>query len=175
MHLYEINGKKPIIDSKVAFIADDVVIIGDVVIEEGVTIFPGVIIEGYPIKIRIKKFSNIQSGTIIHGVKDFETIIGEYNTIGHRCIIHGCKLGKNVTVGIGSIIMAKSIIDDGCFIGAGSLITEDKYFPPNSLIYGFPAKIMKNLTEKDYEDAMKIALMYVEEGKDLASNLHKLN
>ncbi|MHA1339774.1 MAG: gamma carbonic anhydrase family protein [Promethearchaeota archaeon] len=175
MQIYEINGKRPQIDPNVAYIAEDVKIIGDVVIEEGVTIFNGVIIEGYPIKIRIKKFSNIQSGTVIHGLKEIETIIGEYNTIGHRCVIHGCQLGKNVTVGLGSIVMGKTIIGDGCFIGAGSLITQGKNFPPNSLIYGSPAKVVKKLTEKDYQNAMDIAMMYYEEGKELAKSLRKIS
>ncbi|MBD3350882.1 MAG: gamma carbonic anhydrase family protein [Candidatus Lokiarchaeota archaeon] len=174
MKIYEMEGKRPKISENVAFIADDVTIIGDVNIEEGVTIFPGVIIEGYPIKVKIKKYSNIQSGTVIHGLSGYETIIGSYNTIGHRCIIHGCKLESNVTIGIGSIIMGKTTIGENSFVGAGSLVTQNNNFQPNSLILGSPAKCLRKLTQDEIDDAMNVAKLYSEEGIKLSKNLKKI-
>ena len=175
MDLYEIEGKSPKISPDVAYIADDVKIIGDVEIEEGVSIYNGVVIEGFPIKIKIGKYSNIQSGTMIHGLSGYETIIGSYNTIGHRSLIHGCTLGTNVTIGIGSIIMGRTNIGDNCLVGAGTLITERKMFPPNSLILGSPGRVIKQLTEKDAENAKAIALRYYDEAIILKKDLKKIN
>ncbi|MHA1745001.1 MAG: gamma carbonic anhydrase family protein [Promethearchaeota archaeon] len=174
MNSYALGDLKPKISPDVAFIADDVVIMGDVEINEGCVIGPGVIIEGIGTSVRIGKFTNIQSGTVIHGLTDSGTKIGAYNTIGHKCVIHGCTLEDFVTIGIGSIIMGKSTIGRGSLVGAGSLVTERKNFPKLSLILGHPAKIIKKLDEEAIENAKKIAELYHHHGLKLVNELKKM-
>ncbi|MHA1820789.1 MAG: gamma carbonic anhydrase family protein, partial [Promethearchaeota archaeon] len=91
MKIYSIDGIKPKIDPEVSFLSENIIIIGDVEIGKGTVIFDNVVLEGNHAKIRIGNYTNIQSGTMVHGLVDSPTIIGDYNTIGHRCIIHGCK------------------------------------------------------------------------------------
>ena len=174
MNVYALKDIKPKISPDVGFIADDVIIFGDVEIGEGCTIFSGVVIEGLGTNIKIGKFTNIQSGTMIHGLNDSGTIIGDYNTIGHNCVIHGCTLKDLVTIGIGSIIMGNSTIGRGSMVGAGSLVTERKNFPEMSLIMGYPAKLIKKLDEKAIENAKKTAELYHEHGLEFKKDLKKI-
>jgi len=174
MNVYALGDIEPKISPDVAFIADDVIISGDVEIEEGCTIFPGVVIEGLGTSIKISKFTNIQSGTKIHGLNDSGTIIGEYNTIGHNCVLHGCTLQDMVTIGIGSIVMGKTTIGRGSLVGAGSLITERKNFPEMSLILGHPAKLIKKLDESAVDDAKKRTKIYYKQGREYKKDLKKI-
>ena len=174
MNVYAFRDIKPKISPDVAFIADDVIILGDVEIEEGCTIFPGVVIEGLGTSVKIGRFTNIQSGTMIHGLHDSGTIIGDYNTIGHKCVLHGCTLKDLVTIGIGSIVMGKTTIGRGSLVGAGSLITERKDFPEMSLIFGHPAKLIKKLDESTVDDAKKTAELYYEHGLEFKKDLKKI-
>ena len=174
MNVYALRDIKPKISPDVAFIADDVIILGDVEIEKGCTIFSGVVIEGLGTSVKIGKFTNIQSGTIIHGLPDSGTVIGEYNTIGHNCVLHGCTLKDLVTIGIGSIVMGETTIGRGSLVGAGSLITERKNFPEMSLIMGHPAKIIKKLDESAVDNAKKTAELYYEHGLEFRKNLKKI-
>ena len=174
MKVYALGDIKPKISPDIAFIADDVIILGDVEIEEGCTIFPGVVIEGLGTSVKIGKFTNIQSGTMIHGLGDSSTIIGDYNTIGHNCTIHGCTLNDIVTIGIGSIIMGKTTIGQGSLVGAGSLVTERNNFPVRSLILGHPAKLIKQMDESAVDKAKEIAENYHKHGLEFKRDLRKI-
>ncbi len=83
----------------------------------------------------------------MHG--DTETIIGNNVTVGHRSIVHGCKISDNVLIGMGSIILDNAEIGEYTLIGAGTLITSNKKFPPGVLIMGSPGKVVRELTEED--------------------------
>ena len=172
--IFELDGKRPKIHPKVSFIAKSAKIIGDVEIGEGCVIFDNVVLEGIMLKIKIGAFTNIQSGTIIHGLPDSDTIIGNYCTIGHNSIIHGCTLKDYSTVGLGSTVMAHTTINEGGFVAAGSLIPERKEFPENALIMGRPGKVVKILTEGGRKKAKEIAVMYSNEGKHLKSTLKEI-
>lgn len=146
----ELNGKMPETD-KASFIAENATIIGDVKLEEGTTIWYGAVIRGDGDSIRIGKNTNIQDNCVVHVDPDNPVSIGEGVTIGHSCIIHGCTIGDNCLIGMGSIIMNGAKIGDNCLVGAGALITENKEFPAGSKIIGSPAKIKSEVTEKDLE------------------------
>ena len=148
--IMELNGKRPETE-KVSFIAENATIIGDVKLEEGTTVWYGAVIRGDGDSIRIGKNTNIQDNCVVHVDPDNPVSIGEGVTIGHSCIIHGCTIGDNCLIGMGSIIMNGAKIGDNCLVGAGALITENKEFPAGSKIIGSPAKIKSEVTEKDLE------------------------
>lgn len=148
--IMELNGKRPETE-KVSFIAENATIIGDVKLEEGTTVWYGAVIRGDGDSIRIGKNTNIQDNTVVHVDPDNPVSIGEGVTIGHSCIIHGCTIGDNCLIGMGSIIMNGAKIGDNCLVGAGALITENKEFPSGSKIIGSPAKMKSEVTEKDLE------------------------
>lgn len=148
--LLEIAGnKKPQIADGV-FVAASADIIGDVQIEEGASIWFQTVLRGDVMPIKIGKNSNIQDQTCIHGtLNKAAAVIGEGVTVGHRVVLHGCKIGDYSLIGMGSVVMDNAEIGDHCIVAAGSVVTENKKFEPYSLILGSPAKVVRKLTEEE--------------------------
>ena len=131
---------------RAAFIAPNAVIIGDVVLEEGSSIWYGAVLRGDTGRIHIGRNSNIQDNCVIHCDAGGRTEMGENVTVGHGAIVHGCSIGDGSMIGMGSIVMSNAVIGDHCLVGAGSLITEGKTFASHSLILGNPARAVRQLT-----------------------------
>ncbi|WP_241236288.1 gamma carbonic anhydrase family protein [Brevibacillus marinus] len=142
-NIIEFNGKRPQIAEGV-FIAPNAAIIGDVVIEEGSSIWFGAVLRGDMGPIRIGKYTSVQDNCVIH-VTGSGTYIGDYNTIGHGAILHNCKIGHRNIIGMNAVILDDAVIEDHCVIAAGSVVTERSTFPPNHLIVGAPAQVKKEL------------------------------
>lgn len=126
-----------------AFIAPTAVIIGDVEIAEGVSVWDGAIIRGDVAPIKIGKNSNIQDNAVIHGDYGEPAIIGENVTVGHLAIVHAAKIGNNVIVGIHAVVLNNAEVGDGSVIGAGAVVTPGSKIPPRSLVLGIPGKVVR--------------------------------
>lgn len=159
------RGQTPDI-SKKAFIADGVYIIGNVKIKEGANIWYNSTLRGDIERIEVGKHTNIQDNTAVHVMSDAPTIIGDYVTIGHGCIIHCSKIGNNTLIGMGAILLGHAEIGENCIIGAGTIITERKVIEPNSLVFGSPAKLIRKLTADDFKALKESALHYSELGAE---------
>ena len=131
-----------------ARIAPSAGIVGDVTIGRDASVFAGVQIRGDDAPVVIGDESNLQENTVVHVDFDVPCIVGPHCTVGHGTILHGCELGENVLVGMGSIVMNRAKIGANSLIGAGSLVTEGKEFPPGSLIMGTPARVKRALTDR---------------------------
>lgn len=133
--------------AKDAFIADNARIIGDVKIGEKSSVWYNVTIRGDVMPICIGKEANIQDGSVMHGTyQKFGCHVQDRVTIGHQVVLHGCTIGRESLIGMGSIVMDGAEIGEQCIVGAGSLVTEGAKFPPRSLILGRPAKVKRELT-----------------------------
>jgi len=144
------------------FIAKSADIIGEVILEDDSSIWFNVVLRGDVEKIVIGKYSNVQDGTVIHTTLDkFPTILGDYVTVGHNAMLHGCKINNNVLVGIGAIILDDAEIGENSIVAAGSLVPPGKKFPPCSLIMGSPAKVVKTLDQKDIDGIRNYADRYI--------------
>lgn len=150
MSLYKIGNLSPKI-GKNNFIADDAKIIGDVETKENVSIWYSTIIRGDACKITIGTNTNIQDNTTVHGDSKYPVSIGDNVTVGHNCVIHGCLIGNNVIVGMGSLVLNGAKIGSNSIIAAGSVVRENFIGEENSLIAGNPARILRTLTEKNKE------------------------
>ncbi len=159
----EFEGINPIIDDS-AFVAESADIIGDVTIEKDANIWYNAVIRGDSNKIIVGESSNVQDGTIVHCGDDNVTSIGKNVTIGHAAIIHGCTIGDNSLIGMGSIVLDNAKLGEYTMVGAGSLVT-GKEFPPGVLLLGSPAKVIRELTDKEKESLEKSAKHYVEISK----------
>ncbi len=149
---------------KTAVILDGAKIIGDVNISKNSSVFYNAVLRADRQKIIVGNFSNVQDNCIIHAEHN-DVIIGAHVSIGHGAIIHGCKISDNCIIGMGAIIMEGAEIRENCIIGAGAIITENKIIPENSLVYGIPAKIIRELTTTETEYIKENALTYVELAK----------
>lgn len=156
----EYEGKKPNIDGT-CFIADSAEIIGDVSIGEYTSIWYNCVLRGDENSIKIGNHTNIQDGTVIHISRDYGTEIGDYVTVGHKAIIHACKIGNNVLVGMGAIILDGAEVEDNVLIGAGSIVTTGKKIPSGSLVLGSPARVVRSLTDDEIEQLKQSAVDYV--------------
>ncbi|CAN5468936.1 gamma carbonic anhydrase family protein [soil metagenome] len=133
-----------------AFITDDAIVIGDVVIGEDASVWFGSIIRGDVNFIRIGARTNIQDGTIIHvSSKTHSTVLEENITVGHRVTLHGCHIESGCLIGMGAIIMDGVRVGHNSLVGAGSLLTPGTQIPPNSLVIGSPAKVKRSLTAEE--------------------------
>ncbi len=148
-NIYSYFNKSPKID-KTAFIAPTAAIIGDVTIGANSGIWFNSVLRGDVEKIFIGNNSNIQDGSVIHVSRNgFPTIIGSYVTVGHKVLLHACTLEDYSFVGMGSIIMDRSIVESGGWVAAGSLVTEDKIIKSGEIWAGRPAKFFRKLTQSE--------------------------
>lgn len=141
-----VRGFTPEIERSV-FVADNARIIGDVKIGADSSIWYNVTIRGDVMPIRIGNEANIQDGSVLHGTYGkFGCTVHDRVTIGHQVTLHGCTIGRESLIGMGSIVMDGAVIGEQSIVGAGSLVTEGANFPPRSLIIGRPAKVKRELT-----------------------------
>lgn len=145
-----------------AFVAETADVLGDVTLGEGSSIWYGAVARGDMSSITIGKCTNIQDNATIHVDTDTPCKIGDYTTVGHNAVIHGCEIGDNCLIGMGSIILNNAVIGHNCIIGAGALITEGAVIPPNSLVMGSPGKVKKEVTKEQIETVKYNAVRYEE-------------
>ena len=148
------------------FVAESADIIGDVTIEEGSTIWYGVVIRGDVAPVRIGQNTNVQENSTIHVNRDISTIIGNNVTIGHNVIVHAATIEDNCLIGMGSIILDEARIGQGAQVGAGALVPPRKEVMPRTLVIGMPCKQVKELSAEDEQGFIEHAIGYVELGKD---------
>ena len=158
--IMDFEGVTPRIN-KNTYISESVDIIGKVNVEENVNIWFGTRLRGDMNNIIIGENTNIQENSVVHVDINSPCIIGKNVTIGHGTIIHGCSISDNVLVGMGSIILNNAKIGKNTIIGAGSLVTQGKEFPEGVLILGNLAKVIRQLTEAEIESIQRSADNYV--------------
>lgn len=156
----QFNGVAPSINEN-AYVSESVDIIGDVKVEENVSIWFGARLRADMNKIVIGANSNIQENAVVHVDIESPVIIGENVTIGHSAIIHGCNISNNVLVGMGSIILNNAKISKNSIVGSGALVTQGKEFEEGVLILGNPAKAVRKLSEEEIKSIKRSADNYV--------------
>lgn len=149
------------------FVAEQTIIAGDVRIDENASIWYGVTIRGDLARIIIGRDTNIQEQTVIHvdhptAEWDGRTEIGAEVTIGHRALLHSCKIGDRCLIGMGAIILTGAEIGEGSIVGAGAVVREGTKIPPRSLVVGLPAILKGSISPDRYEYIRVAARRYVE-------------
>jgi carbonic anhydrase/acetyltransferase-like protein (isoleucine patch superfamily) len=155
-----VRGVAPTI-GKNCFVAENAVIIGDVVIGDDCSIWYGVVLRGDVNSIRVGNRTNIQDGAVLHTLyKRSVVAIGDDVSVGHNAIIHGAKVGHNVLVGMGAILMDNAVIPDNTIIAAGALVLSNALLEPG-VYAGVPAKKVKDCDQKTIEMARNNAAGYL--------------
>ncbi|MGQ9509558.1 MAG: gamma carbonic anhydrase family protein [Thermodesulfobacteriota bacterium] len=149
--ILEFQGKYPKVHPTV-FIAENAIVIGDVEIGSESNIWFYSILRGDLNFIRIGSRVNIQDGCILHVDKEnYPLIIEDEVVLGHRVVVHGCKVRKGSLIGIGAIILNGVEIGEESIVGAGSVVTPNTIIPPKTLALGVPAKPVRSLNDQDFE------------------------
>ena len=152
----------PVIGPNV-FLADNAVVIGDVVLEEGASVWFGTVLRGDVGPIRVGPRTNVQDLTMIHTTKDVSrTVLGADVTVGHGVLLHGCQIGDRVLVGMGSILLDNVVVGEDSLIAAGSLLTSRMVVPPRSLVMGRPGRVVRELEPGELVAGLKGAQRYGE-------------
>ncbi|WP_026866678.1 gamma carbonic anhydrase family protein [Jeotgalicoccus marinus] len=144
-----------------AFIAPNATVIGDVEIGEFSSVFFGSVIRGDIAPVRIGNYTNVQDLSILHQTPGLPLTLEDNVTIGHKVTLHSCTVKKGALVGMDSTILDEAVIGENAFIGAGSLVTGGTVIPPNTMAFGRPAKVVRELTEEDLEEMKRINETYV--------------
>lgn len=159
--LYEYKGKKPVIH-ETAYIADYTTITGDVTIGESSSVWFNTTIRGDVSPTIIGKGVNIQDNSVLHQSPNLKLILEDGVTVGHQVILHSSHIKKNALIGMGSIVLDGAEIGEGAFVGAGSLVPPGKKIPANTLAFGRPVKVIRDLTDEDKLDMDRIRREYKE-------------
>lgn len=138
------NGKTPTIGADV-FIAPTAVVIGDVTIGDGSSIWYGTVLRGDMAPIRIGAQTNIQDLTMIHTDYGHPAIVGDRVSVGHRAVVHGCRVEDEALVGIGAVVLNGAVVGRGAVVAAGSVVREGQQVPPGVLVAGIPAVVKRRI------------------------------
>lgn len=157
--ILQYQGLKPSIDPSV-YIAEGAAVIGDVTLEEGVNIWFNTVLRGDIARIRIGKYTNIQDNSTVHVMGDNQTIIGDYVTVGHGAVVHGCTVGNNCLIGMGATLLGYCEIGENSIIAAGTLVTERTKIPANSMVMGVPGRIIRPLRDDEIKAIHASAIGY---------------
>ena len=145
------------------FVAPGAQIIGDVHIGAHSSIWFNCVLRADCYYIRIGENTNIQDNTVIHVTGgEFATVIGSYVTVGHSATLHGCAVEDRCLIGIGAIVLDGVTIGEESFIAAGSLVTPGTVIPPRSMVMGAPAKVRRQVTDREVDRINEHWRHYVE-------------
>ena len=145
------------------FVDDSAQIIGDVILGEHASVWMNAVLRGDVHSIRVGAYSNVQDGSVLHGMKEkYGVFLGEYVTVGHCVTLHGCTIEDRCLIGMGAIILNGAVIGAGSIIAAGTLIPEKTTVEPDSLWMGSPGKFRRKLDHNDQETIMRYAKNYLE-------------
>ena len=151
-----------------AFVAENATVRGDVTVGKGSSIFFGAVVRTELVPITIGEDTNIQDNCILHTDAGFPLSVGSGCTIGHGTILHGCTVGDNTLIGMGTTVLNGAVIGRDCIVGAGSLVPQGMVIPDGSMAFGSPAKIRRPLTKEEIAYNRGTAALYCREAAEYA-------
>ena len=138
-------------------------LIGDVMLGEHSSVWMNAVLRGDVNSIRLGANSNVQDCAVLHGQRyKYPVIVGDWVTIGHNATVHGCVVEDEVVIGMGSRILNNSRVGTGCIIAAGAVVPEGTIVPPRTLWAGVPAKLRRELSDKDHALILEYAKNYLD-------------
>ena len=161
MPIYSLGTHTPQIDPE-SWIAPNATVIGQVHLARNVSIWWNATLRGDTDLISIGENTNIQDGSVLHTDPGIHLVLGRDVTVGHLVMLHGCTIGDNSLIGIGSIVLNKAVIGRNSLVGANTLIPEGKVFPERVLIVGSPGKVVRELSDEEVARLPGSAQRYVQ-------------
>ena len=143
-------GRAPRIGGSV-YVAPSADVIGEVELAENSSVWFQCVLRGDIEPIRVGANSNIQDGTVIHTMKGAPAIVGNWVTVGHRVVLHGCTVENHCLIGMGAVLLNHVRVGEGSIVAAGALVAENTVIPPRSLYMGVPAKFRRAVTDDELE------------------------
>ncbi len=174
MTVYALGDARPELGRGV-WVAPSAVVVGDVAIGEGSSVWYGAVIRGDCCPIRIGARTNVQDNAVLHvtaGVSP--AILGDDVTIGHSAVVHGCTVRDLCLIGIGAIVLDDAVVGAESFVAAGSLVPPRMQIPPRSFVLGRPARVLRPVRDTELEQIRQAARHYVEYAARHGAGLDRL-
>lgn len=153
-----------------SWVAPSADVLGDVELGADSSVWFGSVVRGDVFHVRVGQRTNIQDQTVIHVTHDrYPTLLGDDVTIGHRVVLHGCTVGNGALVGIGAIVLDQAEIGEGSLVGAMSLVTPGTKVPPGVVVMGQPARVVREVSDKERAWMQESAANYVGYARNYAS------
>lgn len=150
MPLYSFEGLMPTVHDS-AFIAPTATLVGDVIVEEGASVWYGAVIRADYAPVVIRSGANIQDGAVLHGPPGLTTDVGAGATVAHNCVVHGATLGEECLIANGSIVLDGAQVGDRALVAAGSVVAAAAKIPAGMLAAGAPAVVKRPVTGSSAE------------------------
>ncbi|TXJ01517.1 MAG: gamma carbonic anhydrase family protein [Acinetobacter sp.] len=166
MYRYQGHSPQALHEPWDGWVAPTATVLGQVQLGRQVSVWFGAVVRADNGLIRIGHFSNIQENAVLHTDAGIALQIGDYVTVGHKAMLHGCTIGDNSLIGINAVILNRAVIGKNCIIGANALIPEGKIIPDNSVVMGSPGKVVKTVDEQGEAQLRLSALHYAEHYKN---------
>ncbi len=173
MAVYQLQDKTPQIHID-AWVANEAVVIGDVQLDAGASVWFGAVIRGDNEKIQVGAGSNVQEGAVLHTDMGFPLTIAPNVTIGHQAMLHGCTVGEGSLIGIQAVILNGAIIGKNCLVAAGAVVKENANFADGSLIVGAPAEAKRMMTAEQQSKLGRNTAFYVQNALRFKQDLKKI-
>ena len=173
MALYQLGDDAPRIPAS-AYVSNEATVIGKVTIGELSSVWPSATVRGDNEPIRIGNSVNIQDGAVLHVDPGCPLTIGDFVSVGHQAMLHGCTVGEGSLIGINAVILNRAVIGKHCLIGAKALIPEGKAIPDRSLVLGSPGRVIRELTDEEVARLLATAGRYVAHWQHYARELRTL-
>ena len=174
-HLIAFDGKEPRVAPD-AFVAPTAVLIGDVVVEEGASVWFGAVLRGDFNRIVVGAGTSVQDNSVLHTNEELPTTIGRNVTVGHLSLLEGCTVEDGALIGMGSIVLNRARVGSRAMLAAGSVVREDQEIPSEVLAAGVPAQVKKSLEGSSSEwvemaarEYQALRMRYMDGAKTLAS------
>ena len=148
MPVYAIDGVTPVVHPD-AYVHPTASLIGDVIVGPGCYVGPCASLRGDFGRLILERGSNVQDTCVMHGFPGTDTVVGEDGHIGHGAVLHGCRIGNNVLVGMNAVIMDNATIGESSIVAAMAFVKADVTLPARSLIAGVPAKVIRDLSDEE--------------------------
>jgi len=172
MPIYQLDDLIPSIHPD-AYVADSADIIGNVVLEAGVSIWSHVAIRGDNAAITIRRGTNIQESSVLHVDEGCPMTIHENVTVGHQAMLHGCTVLDGALIGMQAIVLNNAVIGRNCLVGAGAIVPEGRVIPDNSLVIGI-GKVVRELSADEIANMHANTRHYVERGGHYKRTLKRI-
>lgn len=172
MAIYALGDLVPSIDPE-AYIHPAAVVIGQVSVGAGSSVWPGAVLRGDYGKIAVGEQTSIQDGSVVHATDDLATLIGSRCVVGHIAHLEGCVVEDDCLIGSGSVLLHRVIVRRGALVGAGAVVSPGTEVPSRAMALGVPAKIrLDSVDEGAFQDAVG---RYVANGARYAQELRRID
>jgi carbonic anhydrase/acetyltransferase-like protein (isoleucine patch superfamily) len=173
--IYSLGERQPVLEGDGHFIAPNASVIGSVRLKAGSSVWFNAVLRGDNDWIVVGENSNVQDGAILHTDPGITLTVGDGVTIGHRAMLHGCEVGNNSLIGIGSTLLNHSSIGCDTVVGAHTLVAEGKQYPDGVLLLGSPATVVRELDAKEIEMLRLSASVYTKQSARFSRDLQPVD